>query len=136
MLGLLSKLNRYGGSNPPTSTMNKAEETVEINIVGIKSQVPKWQDCNMCKTKLICRFFGFTYDQPCSKCKGTEAYKKKQEESNKMGGRSMDDMLKSNKVASVFQGKGTTFYVNHKGNVIKTEPIRPEKPMSIPSKRK
>jgi hypothetical protein len=99
----------------------KAKE--EVMVLGLP--IPYWQDCEECGDKLACHFSGFAYDQPCIKCKSTEKYEQEQKSYEKP--MSMSEAFKNQEIAGVFQGMGTTFYTNHKGNVIKTEPIRPLK---------
>jgi hypothetical protein len=101
--------------------MNDPKEKQTIVIMGVT--LPRWQDCNRCKAKLACKFEKFAYDQPCEKCKQSKEYL--EEQKNRETGWKHGNPLKNREITGVFQGLGTTFYTNHKGDVVKTESIRP-----------
>lgn len=84
--------------------------------------LPAYQDCNKCGAELACRFEAYGYNQPCIDCKSTPEYEK---ENGKPKERSMQDIIDTNKPASVFEGGGRVYTVNKHGNIIKDEPYRP-----------
>jgi hypothetical protein len=94
-----------------------------IKVLGV--EIPRYQDCNKCKTKDACSFAHYAYSQPCDKCKNTQEYENEQdkikEERKTWGGARA---LKNQEVTGVFQGAGTTFYTNDKGDIVKHEPIK------------
>jgi len=102
----------------------KKDEIVTINVFGIKTDVPKWQDCKRCGAKLACKFYGFTHLQPCDRCKVSKEYQDEENDKDKSlrnGG--VSSAFENQRVAGVFEGKGTRFFTNSKGNIVKTEPL-------------
>lgn len=90
----------------------KAKQSIKLAGLGT---FPRWRDCPDCGAKLVCVFDTYAYAQHyrCPKAKPSEEYSHA----------GIDQAFKSKQVAGVFEGKGTRFFTNNKGNVIRTEPM-------------
>ena len=88
-------------------------------------EIPMYQDCKKCGVKEICRFINVAYSQPCDKCKNTKEYQAEEAIKDKeLRGGGITEAFDNQRATGVFEGKGTRFFTNSKGNIVKTEPLR------------
>ena len=100
---------------------------IEVEVMGMKFKIPKYVDCERCKSKLSVSWAGIAHDQPCNKCKNTPEYEYEMKHRKTLMDSSIDEAFKNQQVASVWRVGNRTLYGNHKGNLIKDEPYRPLK---------
>ena len=100
---------------------------IEVEVLGMKFKVPKYQDCNKCGSELSVKWSGVCHDQPCIKCKNSEEYEYEQLHRKTLKDNSIDEAMKTQRVASVWQVGDRLLYGNHKGDLIKDEKFRPIK---------
>jgi len=99
--------------------ISKAKQTVVV--LGVT--LARYKDCPLCGAKLVCEWNKYAYQlhENCPKAKKQEPLAWKH-----------GNPLKNREISGVFEGKGTRFFTNHKGDVLRTEPLnRP-----IPAGRK
>lgn len=91
-----------------------------IEIMGVK--LPDKTTCPWCGKPESCPFYKYAYLTPCNECRLTPKYDAwlVEHEKNKPG--AIENALKSNKPAAVFEGRGRDIVVNHKGDVIANVP--------------
>jgi len=97
---------------------DKSQQTVRI----FNTDLPRWQDCTRCGKPLACPFDRVAYLQPCEECRESDEYKAEQKKKGNLSWKH-GNPLKNREITGVFEGKGTRFFTNHKGDVVRTEPL-------------
>lgn len=103
----------------------RRKQTIEV----FGETFPAFQDCFQCKRKLACEFSGFVYNQPCVKCRSTQAYEEEilQSEQERSTHKHIGDALQAQKPVAMHTFKGRYLYTNSRGDIIKDEKARPMK---------
>lgn len=72
---------------------------------------------------------GTGYYQPCKKCRQSKEYRQELDIANKeqKKAKRIDDAQKAQTPLGVFSYRGRYLYVNHRGDIVKDEKIRPMK---------
>src|ERR1700690_354407 len=93
-------------------------------------EIPQYVNCNRCVRKDCCEFIdGVGYYQPCNECRKTIEYREELDRLDKEKKRltKVNESLENVLPVAVHEYAGQYLYTNKRGDIIKSEKIRPMK---------